>query len=61
MSNSSTNALSLVVTNTDQNSSGGTNYSEKKGRKRSPGATNICPLITQSLLTAQAIAEDVEM
>nr|CAD2201450.1 unnamed protein product [Meloidogyne enterolobii] len=35
-------------------------FSEKKGRKRSPGAANICPLITQSLLSAQAIAEDVE-
>uniref|UniRef100_A0A915MGV6 Uncharacterized protein n=1 Tax=Meloidogyne javanica TaxID=6303 RepID=A0A915MGV6_MELJA len=35
-------------------------FSEKKGRKRSPSAAHICPLITQSLLSAQAIAEDVE-
>ncbi|CAK5081695.1 unnamed protein product [Meloidogyne enterolobii] len=35
-------------------------FSEKKGRKRSPGAAHICPLITQSLLSAQSIAEDVE-
>jgi hypothetical protein len=59
MSNSSTNASSSVTTKIDQSSSG-INYSEKKSRKRSPGASHICPLITQSLLPAQAIAEDVE-
>lgn len=42
----------------DSNAIGG--IVEKKGRKRSPGAVQSCPLITQTLLPAQAIAEDVE-
>ncbi|KAL7076473.1 hypothetical protein ACQ4LE_004513 [Meloidogyne hapla] len=52
-------SVSASVAITAESIVGSSTYSEKKGRKRSPGAPHICPLIT-SLLSAQAIAEDVE-
>lgn len=56
--NSTTSANNLVSASTDCNNSGAP--IEKKGRKRSPGANQSCPLIAQTLLPSQAIAEDVE-
>jgi hypothetical protein len=56
--NTNISATTAGNASVDSNPVGGP--AEKKSRKRSPGPSQTCPLITQTLLTNQAINEDIE-
>lgn len=54
------NPSSVLASTAGPNADPTAGPAEKKGRKRSPGAGQHCPLITQTLLPAPLIAEDME-